>query len=68
MLKVLFARHRSVYFKLALKYWVWPSTVYKLAHGGNAKTSKDGEILHDLLDRKIVHRHHFSQNPDDYQM
>ncbi|MBQ0057353.1 MAG: hypothetical protein KBT20_06820 [Bacteroidales bacterium] len=73
MLKVLFARHRNVYFKLAFKYWVWPTRVYALAHGASAHSSKDSEIMHDLLDRHIVHRHdshheHYSHNPDDYEM
>lgn len=68
MLKVLFARHRATYFKLALKYWVTPGHVYKLAHGGRAHGGKDSKICHELLDLRIVHRHHYSQNPDHYEM
>ena len=68
MLKVLFARHRAIYFKLALKYCTTPSHVYNLAHGEKAHGEKDSKICHELLDLRIVHRHHYSQDPNDYNM
>lgn len=68
MLKVLFARHRAIYFKLAIKYMTTPGHVYKLAHGGSAHGSKDSKICHELLELKVVHRRHYSQNPEDYKM
>lgn len=68
MFKVLFARHRMAYFKLALKYWTTPGHVYDLAHGKSGHNSKDSKICHDLLDMRIVHRHRYSQNPNDYKM
>ena len=68
MLKVLFATHRAAYFKLALRYWTTPSHVYNLAHGERAHGSKDSKICHELLEMRIVHRHHYSHDPKDYNM
>lgn len=65
---VLFARHRNTYLKLAIKHASWPTHIYELAHGATAHGQKDSDILHDLLDYNIIHRHHHSQNPDDYEM
>ena len=66
--KVLKSRHRGVYFRLARKFGTTPVHVYNLAHGGSVNGQKDTDIIHELLDLKIVHRHHYSQNPDDYEM
>lgn len=68
ILKVLFARHRATYLKLAIKYFVLPSHVYNLAHGAVAHGSKDSKICHELLEMKIVHRHRYSQRAEDYKM
>lgn len=68
MLKVLFARHRAVYFKLAFKYFTTPGHVYSLAHGAQAHGSKDSKICHELLEKKIVHRRHYSHDPKHYEM
>ena len=67
-IKLLFARHRAAYFKVSWRHFVWPARVYALAHGAQAHGHKESEVLHDLLKMKIVHRHHHSQNPDDYEM
>lgn len=58
MIKFLFARHRKVYIKLAIKHLVWPERVYILAHKGSSHNDLDRDILHDLLDEGILHRRH----------
>ncbi len=68
MLKVLLAKHRLAYLKLAFKHWTTPGHVYELAHGKQPHGQKDSDICHDLLDMKIVHRHHHSHDPNHYQM
>lgn len=68
MIKFLFAKHRSAYINIAMKYYVWPEHVYKLAHGASKKGGKDDDICKALLDKRIIHRHHHSHNADDYEM
>ncbi|MBR0037085.1 MAG: hypothetical protein IJP70_05535 [Bacteroidales bacterium] len=68
MLKFLFSRHRSAYIRLAFKFNTTPEHVYKIAHGQSVHGQKDSDIMHELLDLRIVHRHRHSQNPDDYEM
>lgn len=68
MFEYIYAKHRSTYVHLALKYWMTPNHVWKLAHGKLPKNHKEKQVLHDLLDLGIVHRHHHSANPDDYDM
>lgn len=62
MFKFLSSRHSKLYWKLALKYNVWPEHVYKLAHGKRSRRSKDVKILHELLSEGIIHRHTSGQS------
>lgn len=68
MFEYLYARHRSEYMRIALQYWTTPHHVWKLAHGHDAKTKKDQEILHELHALGIVHRHRRSHRAEDYDM
>lgn len=68
MFKFFFSRHRSLYCRLAWKFATTPEHVYKIAHGKAVHGQKDSDIMHELMDLHIVHRHHHSQNPDDYEM
>lgn len=68
MFEYFFARHRNDYIRLAIHFRTTPTHVWKLAHGQIAKTRKETEILHELLEMGIVHRHQHSRNADDYDM
>jgi len=68
MIRFLFAKHRKAYIKLGIKYFCWPELPYRLAHGKSAHGTKESEICHEMLKMRIIHRHHHSSNPDDYQM
>lgn len=48
--------HKMLYLFLALRYWMKPSRVYKLAHGKNPRTGKDKEVVRRLLDKGVVYR------------
>ena len=65
MFKFLKSRHRKLYWRLGLKYNVWPEHVYKLAHGKRSRKQKDTKILHELLSQGIIHRHTSNSTPDD---
>lgn len=57
MFEVIHAKHRKDYFRLAFKHWTSPQHVWALAHGEHSDSPKDKEILHDLVDLGIIHRH-----------
>lgn len=48
--------HKFLYLFLALRYWMTPARVYKLAHGKNPRTPKDKEVVRRLLDKGVVYR------------
>ncbi|MBP5765057.1 MAG: hypothetical protein J6W47_08070 [Bacteroidales bacterium] len=68
MFNFLFSHHRSTYIRLAFKFGTTPEHIYKLAHGSEVHGQRDSDIMHELMDLRIVHRHRHSQNPDDYEM
>lgn len=58
MIKFLLSQHTRAYIAIGVKYHVWPERVYNLAHGKiSADGQKNHEILHELCDLGIVHRH-----------
>lgn len=60
MFEYMFARNRKAYVQIAFSHWTTPKHVWELAHGHRAKSEKDKEIIHELLDLGIIHRrgHH----------
>lgn len=65
MFEYMFARHRADYVKIAFRHWTTPRHVWALAHGKHAKGHKDTEILHDLLDMGIIHRHNHTHDSEE---
>ena len=45
--------------KLALKYFMSPDHVRRLAHGQEYKTNKEKKVHAVLIDRGLIHRHHY---------
>lgn len=46
--KVWFSRRRNIYMRIARQYRTTPWKVYRLGHGGIAKSKKDVKILQEL--------------------
>ncbi len=51
-------RHRGLYMKLALKYFMSPDHVRRLAHGQEYKTKKEKKVHDILMERGLIRRHH----------
>ncbi len=51
----MYSSHRKEYIALSFRYLVSPKHVYQLAHGKDAKSSKDQKILHELCEMGIIH-------------
>lgn len=49
-----FSRNKRIYKEIARKYQALPWRVYELAHGKRVRTSNDGKILNELLERGII--------------
>lgn len=52
--KVWLSGKRSIYIRIALKYWATPWRVYHLGHGGKCKSRKDMKILSELKRHGII--------------
>lgn len=52
--KVWFSERRSIYIRIACKYWATPWRVYRLGHGSKCKTRKDIKILSELKRYGII--------------
>lgn len=63
----MYSTHRWDYVKLSFRFWTTPRHVYQLAHGLDAKTQKDSDILHELHDLGIIHRHRSHRHSEDSQ-
>lgn len=53
--------HKMLYLYLALRHWMWPGRVYRLAHGKNPRTGKDKIVVRKLLEKGVVYRRHKDQ-------
>lgn len=50
----LFSRHKSVYKEIAKTYKCSAFYVYSIAHGRKAHSHKDYQIIHTLIEKKII--------------
>lgn len=55
MFKFLKSKHRSLYFRLALRYGMTPDHVRKLAHGKEYASEKEKKVHDALKERGLIH-------------
>lgn len=58
MFKFLNSKHKGLYFKLALRYFMTPDHVRRLAHGQEYKTTKEKKVHDVLKEHGLIHRYH----------
>lgn len=50
-------KHRGLYFRLALRYFMSPDHVRRLAHGQEYTNDKEKKVHNILKEKGLVHRH-----------
>ncbi len=50
----LFSEHRVIYQQLGRKYKLAPYRVYQLAHGNKARNLSERNVLHELMNLKVI--------------
>lgn len=51
-------KHKGLYLKLGLKYFMSPDHVRSLAHGQEYKNEKEKKVHDILMEHGLIHRHH----------
>lgn len=51
-------KHRGLYLKLALRYFMSPDHVRRIAHGQEYKTDKEKKVHGILMERGLIKRYH----------
>jgi len=50
-------KHRGLYIKLALKYFMTPDHIRRIAHGQEYETKKEKKVHDILMERGLIRRH-----------